>query len=367
MKKLFAVFLLSAAAPALAQNAGTVANHAFAIGKGQGVTGYTSLLCASGQIAVGQATDPICRTVSGDWTLNAAGVSTLATVNANVGSFGSVTQCAAFTVNGKGLITAASAATCTPAVGSITGLGTGAATALGINVGLFGSFVTMNGVLGTPSTGTATNLTGLPISTGVSGLGTGVAAGLGQPASGTGGPVLATAPTVTGLTVSGTLTPLGLIDASGAGAGQIKFPAVKHASADANTLDNYAETPCTPILSFGGGTTGVTYSKQFCQATVIGNMVSYLVEIILTNKGSSSGANSIGLLGIPTSAANNSAAAVQVNNLTATAITAVQAQLQQSSTAISLSRYSVGTSTALVDTDFTNTSVIKVSGIYFVP
>jgi hypothetical protein len=87
---------------------------------------------------------------------------TLATVNSNVGSFGNSTQSVSLTVNGKGLVTAASTVTITPAVGNITGLGTGVATALGINVGLFGSFVTMNGVLGTPSSGTATNLTGLP-------------------------------------------------------------------------------------------------------------------------------------------------------------------------------------------------------------
>lgn len=55
---------------------------------------------------------------------------TLATVNGNVGSFGSATQVAAFTVNAKGLTTAASNITITPAVGSITGLGTGIATFL---------------------------------------------------------------------------------------------------------------------------------------------------------------------------------------------------------------------------------------------
>jgi hypothetical protein len=40
---------------------------------------------------------------------------TLATVNSNVGSFGSATQAVAITVNGKGLVTAASASTITPA------------------------------------------------------------------------------------------------------------------------------------------------------------------------------------------------------------------------------------------------------------
>jgi hypothetical protein len=42
----------------------------------------------------------------------------------------------------------------------ITTLGTGVATALGVNVGSAGAFVTHGGALGTPSSGTATNLTG---------------------------------------------------------------------------------------------------------------------------------------------------------------------------------------------------------------
>ena len=60
-----------------------------------------------------------------DGTGNVTAVGTLATVNSNVGTFGSATQVVQFTVNGKGLITAASNITVTPAVGSITGLGTG--------------------------------------------------------------------------------------------------------------------------------------------------------------------------------------------------------------------------------------------------
>lgn len=57
----------------------------------------------------------------------------------------------------------------------LSGLGTGVATALGVNVGSAGAPVVNGGALGTPSSGTLTSATGLPISTGVSGLGTGVA------------------------------------------------------------------------------------------------------------------------------------------------------------------------------------------------
>jgi hypothetical protein len=82
--------------------------------------------------------------------------------------------------------------------------GTGATSATGT-----GSVVLSNSpsltapALGTPSSATLTNATGLPVSTGISGLGTGVAAGLGGAATGSGGPVLATSPTIASPSITG--------------------------------------------------------------------------------------------------------------------------------------------------------------------
>lgn len=122
-----------------------------------------SIGLASGKIFIGSAGNiATAQTLSGDLTVSIGGVTTFATVNANVGTFGSATQCVTVTNNAKGLTTAISAATCTPAIGSITGLGGGILAALQATVGAAGAPVLFNGAGGTPSSLTLTNATGLP-------------------------------------------------------------------------------------------------------------------------------------------------------------------------------------------------------------
>lgn len=120
-------------------------------------------------------------TVSGDATFANNGALTLATVNSNVGSFGSSTSVPALTVNAKGLITAISSNSIPTATSAAT---SGAAT-LGLAsfnsahfsassgyVSLANSSITVNGTsiaLGSSGTVTANTTNALTIGTGLSG------------------------------------------------------------------------------------------------------------------------------------------------------------------------------------------------------
>lgn len=94
-------------------------------------------------------------------------------------------------------------------IAGISGLGSGVGTALAVNTGTAGAFVIFGGAGGTPTSLTLTNATGLPVA-GLTGLGTGIATALGVAANGSGAISLTTSPTfvtpVLGTPTSVTLT-----------------------------------------------------------------------------------------------------------------------------------------------------------------
>lgn len=62
-----------------------------------------------------------------------------------------------------------------------------------------------------------------------------------------------------------------------------------------NALGTYATTTYTPVLSFGGGSTGIVYTIQNGEYTQIGNMVIFGFSITTSSKGSSTGVTAVSL------------------------------------------------------------------------
>jgi len=146
--------------------------------------------------------------------------------------------------------------------------------------------------------------------------------------------------------------------------GQLQFPATQNPSSGGNTLDDYEEGTFTPALSFGGGTTGITYSAQVGRYEKIGKICWIEARIVLTSKGSSTGAAII--TGLPFTAnaiANNAVGAIFDAMAVGIVSMPVAAVVLNTTTALP-SVMITGTNTGLADTDFTGTSVVNLGGFY---
>ena len=210
--------------------------------------------------------------------------------------------------------------------------GTGVTTSTGTgNVVLSNSPTLVTPALGTPASGTATNLTGLPISTGVSGLGTGVATFLGTPSSanlasavtdetGSGALVFANSPTLVspalGTPASGTLTnATGLpisTGVSGLGTGVATFLATPSSANLASAVSDetgsgalvFANSPTlvtpalgTPSALVGTNITGTASGLTAGNVTTNANLTGAITSTgNATSLGSFSSANLLGAL-----------------------------------------------------------------------
>lgn len=124
----------------------------------------------------------------------------------------------------------------------------------------------------------------------------------------------------------------------------------------------------TPVLSFGGASVGITYGSQKGEYSQIGNTVSYAIQINLTSKGSSTGVAVIS--GFPVAVGASGPAIYNANitlyNSVLTAATLPTGFHSTTQFALeSFSPYAAGTAAALVDTNFTNTTILLMQGHYF--
>lgn len=111
---------------------------------------------------------------------------------------------------------------------------------------------------------------------------------------------------------SGTFAYQGLVDLSNASAGQVKFPASPNLSANANTLDAYAEGTFTPVANV------VTFSAASGSYTRIGNAIHITMDV--TQPATADG-NPFLITGLPFAAsANNFALAKGFTTSTTDAI-----------------------------------------------
>lgn len=122
----------------------------------------------------------------------------------------------------------------------------------------------------------------------------------------------------------------------------------------------------TPGVSFGGGTTGITYASRGGSATILGGWCMATGSIALSSKGSSTGAALItGLNPAIRNSSTDSSGSVSVALGKVTFANQYQATLIVNSTTIFLGEVTeAGTATALTDADFANDSTVTFTAIY---
>jgi hypothetical protein len=147
----------------------------------------------------------------------------------------------------------------------------------------------------------------------------------------------------------------GAVPSSGTG---IAFPATQSASTDVNTLDDYEEGTWTPAITFGGGSTGITYSTQLGFYTKIGNTVTVQFRINLSNKGSSTGVASLGGLPFTTGGTYSQNYIIHDNSAGFNAGFGMYWSVENGATSGNLRQIGTNTSSSLSDTNFQNNTFL---------
>ena len=136
---------------------------------------------------------------------------------------------------------------------------------------------------------------------------------------------------------------------------------------DGTALTTYVEADFTPVVNFGGATTGITYTNQIGRYTRVGRLVTCLFNVLLSSKGSATGAATITGLPVTVGSASNWSASVVCGYYAnfAAGITSVNGSVTGNTATLVLTANGAGGTAALDDTSFTNTSGMLLTVTYF--
>tara|TARA_E500000305_G_C3942160_1_gene197998 strand:+ start:24 stop:548 length:525 start_codon:yes stop_codon:yes gene_type:complete len=134
-----------------------------------------------------------------------------------------------------------------------------------------------------------------------------------------------------------------------------------------NLLDDYEEGTFTPVLNFGGSTTGIQYNAQVGQYTKIGDRVYLDIKIYLSSDGGGASSGNATITGIPfTTNSNNQYTASIYNDRVASTLGGPQIYNNGGDTTIQLFEMDDDSTNnaAIQNSEFTNTGFILIGMHY---
>lgn len=185
---------------------------------------------------------------------------------------------------------------------------------------------------------------------------------------------------VTAVSVAGTFKYSGIFGNQGAdvgaisGAGtitNIKSAPIYPASLtfdNTNILSAFVDvTPFTPVLKFGGATTGITYTNQVGNYAQIGNLVYYEIFLFLSSKGSATGNATITGFPVGHGTGDHVYPITVFTQLISSNQTGIQGYFATNQINLLSSSFSTSVAgTALTNANFANTSQLGILGFYMI-
>jgi len=139
-----------------------------------------------------------------------------------------------------------------------------------------------------------------------------------------------------------------------------RFANINPPGGDTTTMGWYQVGTLTPVLKFGGSATGITGTLTGSY-TRRGDRVEFTIKIALTSKGVQTGAATIDH-GFPWAPAEDTPVHLYCQSMSVGTVDHPQGVISSGASTITLSDFAAGVSTAMDDTNFTDTTVLILSG-----